>query len=75
LDYWNIYLGAGPAAHLCRRSFEEAEEQIDFGDWDFDAGLNFFMGLSKRNGLFTELRAGAYGSSPNIKLIVGYTFR
>jgi hypothetical protein len=46
-DFWSIYVGAGPAAHLSRRSFEEAEEQIDFGNWEFDGGLNFFMGMSK----------------------------
>jgi hypothetical protein len=73
-DFWNIYAGAGLGLHLTRRGFEEAEEEIDFGDWDFDTGLNIFMGLSKRSGFFTELRAGAYGS-PNIKLIVGYSFR
>jgi hypothetical protein len=73
-DFWNIYLGAGPAAHVSRRSFEEEEVNIDFGDWDFDGGLNLFMGMSKRNGFFAELRAGAYGT-PNIKLMIGYTFR
>jgi hypothetical protein len=73
-DFWSVYVGAGLGLHLTRRGFEEAEQQIDFGDWDFDTGLNFLMGLSKRGGLFTELRAGAYGS-PNIKLIVGYNFR
>jgi hypothetical protein len=57
-DFWSIYVGAGPAAHLCRRSFEEAEEQIDFGDWEFGGGLNFFIGMSKRRGFFAELRGG-----------------
>ena len=32
------------------------------------------MGLSRRRGLFAELRAGAYGTSPAIKIMVGYTF-
>jgi hypothetical protein len=73
-DFWNIYVGAGLGVHLTRRGFEEAEQEIDFGDWDFNTGLNFLMGLSKRSGFFAELRAGAYGS-PNIKLIVGYSFR
>jgi hypothetical protein len=71
-DFWNIYMGAGPAAHLSHRSFEEAN--IDFGDWDFDGGLNIFMGLSKRSGFFAELRAGAYGPT-KVKVMVGYTFR
>jgi hypothetical protein len=72
-DFWNIYIGAGLGLHLTRRGFEEAEQEIDFGDWSFDTGLNFLMGVSKRGGLFAELRAGAYGS-PNIKLIVGFNF-
>jgi hypothetical protein len=67
-------MGAGPAAHLSHRSFEEENVNIDFGDWEFDGGLNFFMGLSKRSGFFAELRAGAYGP-PKIKVMVGYTFR
>src|SRR5262245_2741008 len=74
-NFWNIYAGAGPAGHLIRRSFEEEDVNIDFGDWDFDVGLNLFIGLSKRNGFFTELRSGVYNSSPTVKLIVGYTFR
>jgi hypothetical protein len=43
-DFWSIYVGAGPAAHLSRRSFEEAEEQIDFGDWEFAVGLTSLWG-------------------------------
>ena len=74
LELWNIYVGAGLGVHLKRRGFEEEEVDIDFGDWDFSAGLNMIMGIQKRSGLFAELRAGAYGS-PNIKLIVGYNFR
>jgi hypothetical protein len=71
-NFWNIYLGFGGAGILSHRSFEEAN--IDFGDWDFDGGLNLFMGMSRRSGFFTELRAGAYGS-PRVKIMVGYTFR
>jgi hypothetical protein len=73
-EFWNVYVGAGLGIHLTRRGFEEAEQQIDFGDWDFSTGLNLLMGIQKRSGLFAELRAGAYGS-PNIKLIVGFNFR
>lgn len=74
VEFWNVYFGAGLGIHLTRRGFEEAEQQIDFGDWDFSTGLNLLMGIQKRGGLFAELRAGAYGS-PNIKLIVGFNFR
>jgi hypothetical protein len=74
IEFWNVYVGAGLGIHLTRRGFEEAEQQIDFGDWDFSTGLNLIMGIQKRGGLFAELRAGAYGS-PSIKLIVGFNFR
>jgi hypothetical protein len=74
VEFWNVYVGAGVGIHLTRRGFEEAEQEIDFGDWDFSTGLNLLMGIQKRSGLFAELRAGAYGS-PNIKLIVGFNFR
>ena len=33
---------------------------IDFGDWESNGGLNIFMGMSKRSGLFVELRGSAY---------------
>ena len=80
---WNTYIGAGPALHLVRQDFdiEAFDEDLDpenedlgFTDWDFDTGLNFLMGVSRRNGMFVELRGGAYGS-PSIKIVVGYTFR
>jgi hypothetical protein len=75
-DFWNVYFGVGGAYHLSHRNFEEASVNIDFGDWEANGGLNIFMGMSKRSGLFTELRAVAYSStSPTIKFIVGYTFR
>jgi len=31
------------------------------------------MGVTKRRGLFTELKAGVYGS-PSLRIIVGYNF-
>ena len=74
VEFWNIYLGAGLGVHLTRRGFEEAEQEIDFGDWDFSTGLNMIFGIQKRSGIFAELRAGAYGS-PSIKLIVGFNFK
>jgi hypothetical protein len=75
-DSWNVYFGAGGALHVSHRHFEEEAVNIDFGDWEANGALNIFMGMSKRSGLFTELRAGAYSStSPTIKFIIGYTFR
>jgi hypothetical protein len=75
-DFWNVYFGGGGAYHLSHRNFEEEDVNIDFGDWESDGGLNIFMGMSKRSGLFVELRASAYSeTNPTIKFLVGYTFR
>jgi hypothetical protein len=75
-DLWNVYFGTGGALHISHRKFEEENVNIDFGDWESNGGLNIFMGMAKRSGLFVELRGGAYSStSPTIKFIVGYTFR
>ena len=61
---------------MSHRKFEEENVNIDFGDWQSSGGLNIFMWLSKRSGLFTELRASAYSdTNPTIKFVVGYTFR
>ena len=61
---------------MSHRNFEEENVNIDFGDWSTEGGLNIFMGMSKRSGLFLELRGSAYAStSPTIKFVVGYTFR
>jgi len=73
-DVWSVYLGGGPVAQLSHRNLEEEEVQIDFGDWDYETGLNIVFGVSRRSGLFTEVKAGAYGS-PSLRVIVGYNFR
>ena len=75
-DFWNVYFGVGGAYHLSHRNFEEEDVNIDFGDWESNGGLNIFMGMSKRSGLFVELRGSAYSeTNPTIKFVVGYTFR
>jgi hypothetical protein len=85
-NYWNFYVGAGPAFHLVRQDFDiddfrdvgvvrsPDEEDRDFGDWDSDGGLDFLFGVAGSSGFFAELRAGAYGSPP-VRFIVGYNFR
>ena len=46
-DVWSIYLGGGPAFQLSHRNFEELDLNIDFGDWDYDTGLNLVLGVSQ----------------------------
>jgi hypothetical protein len=74
---WSSYAGAGAGLNLTHRSFDALEDsgaaRIDFGDWDYDTGLNIFGGVEFRNGAFVELKASAYGG-PSIRLIFGYNF-
>jgi len=84
-NFWNFYIGAGPAFHLVRQDFDEEDfrdvnvipvpgQEADFGDWDSNGGLDFFFGAASGTGFFLELKAGAYGSPP-VRFIVGYNFR
>lgn len=78
---WVPYVGAGPNFSLSHRGFEvsadeatpEERNRFNFGDTDFDGGLNFIAGARKRNGMFLEMKATAYGVS-NVRLLVGFNF-
>jgi hypothetical protein len=73
---WNTYVGGGPAFTILRRDFEGFPNQpVDVdNDWDTEVGLNFVFGVTQNNGLFIELRAGAY-NTPAVRLYMGYVFR
>ena len=86
---WTPYLGAGPSFGLSHRGFstddddnvtvpgngDETEDRgrFDFSDTDFNGGMNFIAGVRKRNGLFLEMKATAWGVS-NIRLLAGFNF-
>jgi hypothetical protein len=72
---WQPYVGAGPSLLFKHQNFERAEagEGIDFGDFDFEGGLNLLTGIEFRSGVFFEAKATVY-ASPHFRLIVGYTF-
>ena len=83
---WSPYIGAGPTFGLSHRGFEtddadnvdtdnptESRNRFDFSDTDFNGGMNFIAGARKRDGLFFELRATAWGVS-NIRLLGGFNF-
>jgi hypothetical protein len=75
---WTPYIGAGPNFALSHRGFEADETEdgrnrFDFSDTDFEGGLNFIAGARRRNGLFLEMKATAYGVS-NVRLLVGFNF-
>jgi hypothetical protein len=70
------YVGAGPNFGLSHRGFETDDDdtgRFDFGDTDFNGGLNFIAGARSQRGVFFELKATAYGVS-NIRLMAGFNF-
>jgi hypothetical protein len=75
---WTPYVGAGPNFALSHRGFESDETEddqnrFDFSDTDFEGGVNFIAGARRRNGMFLEMKATAYGVS-NVRLLVGFNF-
>ena len=75
------YVGFGPNFALSHRGFqaeegvdgEDTPSRFDFGDTDFNSGLNFIVGMRSRRGMFFEMNATAYGVS-NIRLLAGFNF-
>jgi len=51
----------------------QAGNRFNFGDTDFNGGMNFIVGMRKQRGIFFEMRATAWGVS-NIRLISGFSF-
>ncbi len=73
---WTVYLGGGPGFNFIKRGFDTgrfSDEDVEFGDWGFDVGLNFFIGMQMRSGMFLELKAAAY-AEPTLRFAVGYNF-
>jgi hypothetical protein len=77
---WIPYVGAGPNFALSHRGLDSDEldedddpNRFDFSDTDFEGGVNFIAGARKRNGMFLEMKATAYGVS-NVRLLVGFNF-
>jgi hypothetical protein len=73
---WSAYVGGGPGFFFSDQNFERAAEgdrDINFDDFDFNAGLNVFTGIEFRNGFFMEAKTTVY-ASPHLRLIVGYNF-
>ena len=75
---WSAYLGAGPALTFLHQSFQSQAGQgrnIEFGNFDFDAGFNILTGVQFRRGIFFEVKTSLYSRpAPTLRLILGYNF-
>jgi hypothetical protein len=70
---WSSYVGAGPALNFIHQGLERRE--IDFGNFEYDTGLNVFAGVRFRRGTFVEVKTSLWAKSvPTLRLIFGYTF-
>jgi len=70
---WSVYAGAGPVFTFLHQNFEDVD--IDFGEFEFDTGLNIFSGVEFRKGTFFEVKTTVYsGPAPTLRLIFGYNF-
>lgn len=75
------YVGFGPNFAMSHRGFqaeegvdgEDTPSRFDFGDTDFNSGLNFIVGMRSRRGMFFEMNGTAYGVSA-IRLLAGFNF-
>lgn len=71
---WTPYLGGGPAMIFIHQNFQSGR-QIDFGNFDYETGLNVLAGMQSRKGTFVELKTSLYsGPAPKLRLIIGYNF-
>jgi hypothetical protein len=75
---WSPYIGAGPAFTFLHQNFERKAgggRNIDFGQFDFDTGLNILAGVQFRRGTFVEIKSSIYSRpAPSFRLIFGYNF-
>lgn len=71
---WTPYVGAGPAMIFIHQNFQSGR-QIDFGNFDYETGLNVLAGAQSRKGTFVELKTSLYsGPAPKLRVIIGYNF-
>ena len=86
---WMPYVGAGPTFGLSHRGFETENldnidlppdvnvnndfDRFDFGDTDFNGGMNFIVGMRRESGAFFEMKGTAWGVS-SIRLLAGFNF-
>lgn len=71
---WSAYVGGGPSLNFIHQNFQGGRD-IDFGNFDYETGLNILSGLQFRKGTFFEVKTSLYSKpAPVMRLIFGYTF-
>lgn len=83
---WTPYFGAGPQFGLAHQSIDaedalnlgvelppDQQDRFDFGDTDFNGGMNFIVGMKTQKGAFFEMKATAWGVT-TIRLLAGFNF-
>jgi hypothetical protein len=64
-------VGAGPSFNFIHQGLERRE--IDFGNFEFETGLNVFTGVRFRRGTFVEVKTNLWAHSiPALRLIFGF---
>ena len=63
---FSVYVGGGPALVVTRLDEDRGT--------DTGGGFNMLIGLEHKDGLFGEMKVGAF-DSPGFKFTIGYTFR
>jgi hypothetical protein len=70
---WSSYVGAGPSFNFVHQGLERRE--IDFGNFEYETGLNIFSGLRFRRGTFVEVKTNLWAHPvPTLRMMIGYTF-
>ena len=71
---WSAYVGGGPSMNFIHQNFEHGRD-IDFGNFDYETGLNVLTGIQFRKGTFFEVKTSLWSRpAPTMRLIFGYTF-
>jgi hypothetical protein len=68
---WAAYVGAGPALNIYSFSDDRGRGR---DDTEAGGGFNILVGAEHDDGLFGEFKIGV-SDSPDLKLMVGYSFR
>lgn len=75
---WAPYVGIGPSLNFIHQSFQTQAGQgrnISFGNFDYETGLNIFVGFENRHGTFFEAKTSLYSEpAPVFRLILGRNF-